>query len=251
MKEHENDGQIRPLQDLRDHGIDWDRFEKDARRIVTKFRKKLTPEQNARWTDDHIVQAFLSLGNDAAYYDGAAAKQQLRDASSKALSQEPDFFQAVAQSAKLHDALKVSAFEFWSVVLKHADLAMERGKYMTDAAKGTGLLVSGGHNEEKISSMAAHWQENQDGGGTEFGNRFEASPKRRGNFVPGSGGMETWKGKAFGGRGKETMEPIFNVGHAPESEGDDPSESAEEIARRIREEWKQDMDRKLRSDAAD
>ena len=266
MNEHENGPISGPLQELRaklngQNDIDWNKLDKDLRKTVVKFRKKLTTAQNAQWTDESIGQAFLSLGSDPTYFAGASAKQQLLDASSKELSQDTDFLRAVAESARLHEILRTHAVMFWNAVLKHAQLAMDRGKYMTDAEKGKGLLVTGGHDEKKMSEIASHWQENQDGGGTEFENRFQAHPKQRGDFVPGSGGLQVSCGKVRG-KGMESAEPIFDTGSGPGTEHDDDphgethSEIAEAQAQRIRERWMREQMKEAhnespRADAAD
>lgn len=59
---------------------------------------------------------------------------------------------------------------FRNALRKHAELAMDRGKFLPNAEKSKGLLVTGGHDEKKIDKIAWHWRKNQDGGGTEFEN---------------------------------------------------------------------------------
>lgn len=80
MSDGNYDGQIsRPVQSLRglrakiadsQDDLDWNKIE----RVVAKFRKKLTLAQNCRWTDENIEQAFLPLGSDPTYFDGAKAQ---------------------------------------------------------------------------------------------------------------------------------------------------------------------------------
>jgi len=189
----------------------------DVARVVKAFRKKLTAEQNARWMDENITEAFLRIDDDPAFLDGLGAKHKLLDASSKELSQQEDFFRAMGESAKLYAALYSHAVKFWDVILKHEKLGVGQGKYMQNADKGCGLIATGGYDEEKLEEIAAHEKENEDG------------HKQRGEFVPGSGGLRV------GVLGKEELiAPIFNIGGGPDS---DEPEDAENEARRIRQQW--------------
>src|SRR6266478_7629477 len=189
----------------------------DIAKVVKALRKKLTPEQNARWSDDNITEAFLRIDDDPAFLDGLGAKHKLLDASSKELSQQEDFFRAMGESAKLYAALYSHAVKFWDVILKHEKLGVGQGKYLQNAAKGCGLLETGGYGEEKLEEIAEHEQANEDG------------HKQRGEFVPGSGGLRV------GVLGKEELiAPIFNIGGGPDS---DEPEDAENEARRIRQQW--------------
>src|SRR6266853_390578 len=119
----------------------------DIAKVVKAFRKKLTPEQNARWTDDNITEAFLTIDDDPTFLDGLWAKQQILDASSKDLLQRTDFFQEMGESAKLCSAIYFHAVKFWDVILKYERLEVGQGKYLQNAAKGCGLLVSGGYGK--------------------------------------------------------------------------------------------------------
>lgn len=189
----------------------------DVARVVKAFRKKLTADQNARWMDENITEAFLRIDDDPAFLDGLGAKHKLLDASSKELSQQEDFFRAMGESAKLYAALYSHAVKFWDVILKHEKLGVGQGKYMQNADKGCGLIATGGYDEEKLEEIAAHEKENEDG------------HKQRGEFVPGSGGLRV------GVLGKEELiAPIFNIGGGPDS---DEPEDAENEARRIRQQW--------------
>jgi len=138
------------------------------------------------------------------------------DASSKDLLQRTDFFRAMGESAKLCAALYSHAVKFWDVILKHEKLGVGQGKYLQNADKGCGLLVSGGYGKEELEEIAAHEKENEDG------------HKQRGEFMPGSGGVRV------GVLGKEELiAPIFNIGSGPDLEPED----AENEARRIRQQW--------------
>ncbi len=188
----------------------------DIAKVVKAFRKKLTLEQNARWTDDSIIEAFIKIEDDPTFLDGLGAKQKILDASSKALSLQEDFFRALGESSKLCAALYGHALKFWDVILKHEKLGVGQGKYLQNAAKGCGLLESGGYGEEELEEIAAHEEANEKG------------HKQRGEFVPGSGGLRV------GVLGKEqSIAPVFNVGNGPDQ--DEPD--AENEANRIRQQW--------------
>ena len=187
----------------------------DIAKVVKSFRKKLTPNQNARWSDDNITKAFLRIDDDPAFLDGRGAKQKMLDASSKDLSQQQDFFRAMGESAKLCSALYSHAVKFWDVILKHEKLGVGQGKYLQNADRGCGLLETGGYDEEKLEKIAEHEEANEKG------------HKQRGEFVPGSGGLRV------GVLGKEeSIVPVFNIGSPP-----DESEDANTEARRIRQKW--------------
>lgn len=216
---------------------DWQKLERDVLKVIAKLRGKLTPQENSQWTNEKIVHTFLTLDNDAAYSDGAAAKQMLLQASAAELSQEPEAFQTVAQSARLYEALHKHAEMFWSKVLKCARLSMHRGKYMAEGGRDKGMIRYAG-GEQQVAKIAAHSEENVYG------------VHQRGDFVPGSGGLQVWRGATHDGEGVEDGEPILTIGHGPESDGDPNSETAEQIAQRLREKWGRERDRKL-NDAAD
>ncbi len=84
----------------------------DIAKVVKAFRKKLSPEQNARWSDDNITEAFLRIDDNPTFLDGLGAKQRMLDASTKELSQQEHFFQAMAESAKLCAALYSHSVRF-------------------------------------------------------------------------------------------------------------------------------------------
>src|SRR5882762_2529656 len=192
----------------------------DIAKVVKAFRKKLTLEQNARWTDDSIIEAFIKIEDDPTFLDGLGAKQKILDASSKDLSQQEDFFRTMGESAKLCAALYLHAVKFWDVILKYENLGVGQGKFMGNAAKGCGLLETGGYGEEKLEEIAGHERANEKG------------HKQRGEFVPGSGGLRVG---VFGR--EESIVPIFNVGNSPE---DEPEADIE--ARRIRQQWLEEND---------
>ncbi|SRR6266436_3336007 len=190
----------------------------DIAKVVKAFRKKLSPEQNARWSDDNITEAFLRIDDNPTFLDGLGAKQRMLDASTKELSQQEHFFQAMAESAKLCAALYSHSVKFWDVILKHEKLAVGQGKYMQNADKGCGLLESGGYDEEKLEEIAAYENANEDG------------HKQRGEFVPGTGGLR------MGVLGKEeSIAPIFNIGSGPDL--DEEPHAADAEAERIRQQW--------------
>ncbi|PYT05599.1 MAG: hypothetical protein DMF60_11390 [Acidobacteria bacterium] len=185
-------------------------------RVVKAFREKLTPQQNARWSDNDIIKAFIKIDDSPTFLDGLDAKQKMLGASSRDLSQQQDFFRAMGESAKLCSALYSHAVKFWDVILKYERLEVGQGKYLQNADRGCGLLETGGYGEEKLEEIAGHERANEDG------------HKQRGEFVLGSGGLRV------GVHGKEeSIAPIFNVGSGPDS--DEPD--AEIEARRIREQW--------------
>lgn len=187
---------------------------RDIAKVVKAFRKKLTAEQNAKWSDSNITEAFLTIDDDPTFLDGLGAKQKILDASSKDLSQQTEFFQAMGESAKLCAAIYSHAVKFWDVILRYEKLGVGQGKYMQNADKGCGLLETGGYGEEKLEEIDAHEKANEDG-------------YKRGEFVPGSGGLRVG---VFGKH--ESIAPIFNVANGP-----DEPEDADTEARRIREEW--------------
>ncbi len=132
----------------------------DVARVVKAFRKKLTADQNARWMDENITEAFLRIDDDPAFLDGLGAKYKLLDASSKELSQQEDFFRAMGESAKLYAALYSHAVKFWDVILKHEKLGVGQGKYMQNADKGCGLIATGGYVRARLRWIArgCAWQ---------------------------------------------------------------------------------------------
>jgi hypothetical protein len=192
--------------------------EKDIAKVVAGFRKKLTPEQNTRWTDVNIIEALLTIDEDPTFLDGIGAKQKLLSATSKDLSTQTEFYRAMATSAKLYAALHSCAVKLWNVILKYERLSVGQGKYMKDADKGCGELVSGGHDEEKLAEIAQHWNENENGHNS------------RGDFVPGSGGLQMNVEGVV-----QDAEPTFEMGNDPNDDDDD------EI-HRIRDKWFNELD---------
>ena len=192
--------------------------QKAIAKVISAFRKKLKPEENARWTDDaDIIRAFETIND-----DGSTIKKRLLRATNQEVAEQRDYIQEMAITSSLYAALFHGAVKYWDVLLRFEGLAEDRGKYMTDADQGKGLLVSGGYGDEKLAQVDAHREENADGQ-----RMCDVA-----NFRPGSGGLEM----NVDGEVVEA-EPTYKPGHDPIrcEEGD------EEKARRLREKWLEDQ----------
>lgn len=191
-------------------------------KLLKSFRKKLTPEQNARWTNDDILAALMLADKDPTFLEGIGARDKLLNATSHDLATHEDFFTAVFGEAKLYEAIRSHAIRFWNLILSHAGQSVDRGKFMTDAPQGKGELVYFGG--EKIAEIEVHRESNENG------------VKQRGDFVPGSGGLRV------GVYGKEVpIQPILSLGTGSDVyELPDATESADNEARKLRTLWRRE-----------
>jgi hypothetical protein len=200
--------------------------QKAVAKIIKQFRDKLRPDENARWNDEQIVEAFET--KDPAFMDlpfmcGVGAKQKLNNASSKEIVEQP-FFQVLGDTARVYAAFYRAVLDYWNRVKLVADhgLSDNKGQYLTDAPKSKGELVSGGYGDEKLAQVDAHREENADGQ-----RRCDVA-----NFRKGSGGLEM----NVDGEIVEA-DPVYSGGKDPiqYEEGD------AEKARRLREKWLDDQ----------
>src|ERR1700730_4901588 len=74
-------------------------------KLVVSFRKKLTAQQNGRWSNEDILTAFVLANDDPNFLHGIGAKQTLLDASSRDIANQHEFYEGVAEDATLYEAL--------------------------------------------------------------------------------------------------------------------------------------------------
>jgi hypothetical protein len=195
--------------------------------ILKTFRNKLRPDENARWSDEQIVEAFETKDPafmDLPFMDGLGAKQKLLNATSKELAQQSSFMQEMADSGRIYAAFYEAVLAYWDKI-KLAELPTTKGQHLSDADRGKGELVTGGCDEAKLAQVDAHREENANGY-----RKCGAA-----NFVPGSGGLEVNdEGKVV------EADPVYSGGKDPiqYEEGD------AEKARRLREKWLDDQYKK-------
>jgi hypothetical protein len=191
--------------------------------IIKQFRDKLRPDDNSRWTDEQIVGAFET--KDPAFMDlpfmgGVGATQRLHNATSKEIAEHHPFFQELGDSARIYWAFYRAVLNYWNKVKLGLDhgLSDNRGRYLLDADKTKGELISGGYGVDKIARVDAHREENADG-------QRRCGPA---NFRKGAGGLEMNVDGTI-----VDAEPTYRPGHDPiqYEEGD------AEKAQRIREKW--------------
>jgi len=194
-------------------------------KALAAFRERLTPDENAQWTDDNILNAILNIDSDPNYLAGVGAKSKrsaLLDAAKKngrSMGEvaESEIYRNLADAARISEGLLYVATRFANIFLCSENLSAQRGLILEDAPKGAGKLVSGGFDTAKITTIDAHTQQHADG-------TRKASAA---NFRPGSGGLEY----AVEGGLRKSFDPIHNVGLSPDIDGagDDHEQKQEEI----------------------
>src|SRR5260221_10160966 len=85
-------------------------------KLVVSFRKKLTTQQKGRWSNEDILTAFVLANEDPNFLHGIGAKQTLLDASSRDIANQHEFYEGVAEDAKLYEALRGHAIRFWNLI---------------------------------------------------------------------------------------------------------------------------------------
>lgn len=181
-------------------------------KLIQSFRKKLTAQQNGRWSNEDILAALVLANEDPNFLHGIGAKQTLLDASSRDIANQQEFYASVAEEANLYATLCTHNIRLWNIILNHIGQSVDRGKFMTDGKR----LITGGYGTEKIAEIAEHQQANENG------------EHSRGEFVPGSGGMRV------GVKGtKRKINPLFTIGSG--ADADEPDSDSK--AQRIRQAW--------------
>ncbi len=104
--------------------------QKAIAKVISTFRKRLTPEENKRWpTDEDVVQAFQNITDDGGM------KYKLLHSSNEEIAQESDYIEEMATTSRVYAALFDGAVKFWDVVLAYEGLpenkAEDKGRVMT------------------------------------------------------------------------------------------------------------------------
>jgi hypothetical protein len=133
---------------------------RDIGKVIKAFRDELNlSPDDEHWTDEEIIRAFKHVSDSPEYLNGVGMKTRLLDAPTEDVLKSS--YQEMLYAGRLSAVLLECAVKYWNVFLKYENQSMNRGRFITEADKGCGELVSGGYDEPKLADVAAAHQRSE------------------------------------------------------------------------------------------